>query len=56
VAQKESLRWLEAYQAADRMARRMPQSQLVVCGDRESDLFELFDQSQHAPENLHLEG
>jgi hypothetical protein len=45
---------LEAYQAALGLARRMPQTQLVVCGDRESDLFELYDQGQVAPKNLNL--
>lgn len=53
-ADKESGRWLEGYQAALSLARRMPQTQLVVCGDRESDLFELYDQAQVAPKNLHL--
>jgi hypothetical protein len=32
----------------------MPRTQLVVCSDRESDLFDLFDQAQVAPRNLHL--
>ena len=54
IDQKESGRWLEAYQAAARMARSMPQTHLVVCGDRESDIFELYDQSESAPANLHL--
>ena len=54
VADKESGRWLEAYQVALGLARRMPQTQVVVCGDRESDIFELYDQAQVAPKNLHL--
>ena len=54
VAEKESYRWIEAYQAAAYMAQGMPQTELVVCGDRESDLFELYDQTQNAPGNLHL--
>lgn len=54
VADKESGRWLDAYQAAASLARSMPQSQLVVCGDRESDIFELYDQIEVAPKNLHL--
>ncbi len=54
VADKESARWLEAYQVALGLARRMPRTQLVVCSDRESDLFDLFDQTQVAPRNLHL--
>jgi len=54
VSEKESGRWIEAHQAALRIAPSMPQTHLVVCGDRESDIFELFDQSQTAPSNLHL--
>jgi hypothetical protein len=54
VADKESGRWMDAYQAAVGMARSMPQTHLVVCGDRESDIFELYDQAQGAPKNLHL--
>jgi hypothetical protein len=54
LSEKESVRWIEAYQAAARMARRMPQTHLIVSGDRESDIFELFDQAEDAPENLHL--
>jgi len=54
ISEKESHRWIEAYQAAARMAQGMPQTHLVVCGDRESDLFELYDQTQAAPGNLHL--
>lgn len=54
VADKESGRWLEAYQRAVGLARSMSWSHLVVCGDRESDIFELFDQAEVAPPNLHL--
>jgi hypothetical protein len=54
IDQKESVRWLESYQVASRAARGMPQTQLILCGDRESDLFELFDQVEAAPKNLHL--
>lgn len=54
VADKESGRWLEAFQAAAGLARSLPKTQLVVCADREGDIFELYDQSQVAPKNLHL--
>lgn len=54
VSEKESGRWIEAYQSAARLAEAMPQTQLTVCGDRESDIFELFDQSEVAPRNLRL--
>jgi hypothetical protein len=54
VAEKESQRWIQSYQAALYMAQAMSQTHLVVCGDRESDIFELHDQTQAAPHNLHL--
>lgn len=54
ISEKESVRWLEAYQIAARIARRMPQTHLVTSGDRESDIYEIYDQAQEAPENLHL--
>ena len=52
--EKESGCWLRAFQAASERARQMPQTQVVVCGDRESDIYELYDQKQAAPANLHL--
>jgi hypothetical protein len=32
----------------------MPQTVVLVCGDRESDIYELYDQKAGAPENVHL--
>jgi len=52
--EKESGRWIRAFQAASRLARQMPQTQLIACSDRESDLYELYDQKLAAPPNLHL--
>ncbi len=52
--EKESVRWIRALQAASERARQMPQTQVVVCGDRESDIYELYDQMQAAPKNVHL--
>lgn len=54
VSEKESGRWIQSHQHAARLAEAMPQTHLTVCGDRESDIFELFDQSEVAPSNLHL--
>ena len=54
IDEKESGRWIRALQAANERARQMPQTQVVVCGDRESDIYELYDQMQGAPANLHL--
>lgn len=44
VADKESGRWTRALQGATEWARRMPRTRLLVCGDRESDIYELFEQ------------
>jgi hypothetical protein len=54
VADKESGRWVRALQAASERARQMPQTQIIVCGDRESDFYELYDQLQAVPNNVHL--
>jgi hypothetical protein len=54
VDQKESGRWLRALQAAGQKARQMPRTRLIVCGDRESDFYELYDQKQAMPENVEL--
>jgi hypothetical protein len=52
--EKESARWLRALHVASQRARQMPQTQVVVCGDRESDIYELYDQIQAVPQNVHL--
>src|SRR2546429_373137 len=54
VDEKESGRWIRALQAASQRAGQMPQTQVLVCGDRESDMYELYDQLQGAPGNLHV--
>ena len=54
IDEKESGRWIRALQRAGERARQMPQTQVIVCGDRESDIYELYDQVQGAPANLHV--
>jgi hypothetical protein len=54
VDEKESGRWIRALQAGGHCARQMPQTQVLVCGDRESDIYELYDQMQAAPPNLQV--
>ncbi len=54
IDEKESGRWLRALQVGSQRARQMPQTHVVVCGDRESDIYELYDQVQGAPPNLHV--
>ena len=43
IEQKESYRWLETFQDAHDISRQLPHVHLVCVGDRESDIFELFD-------------
>jgi hypothetical protein len=52
--EKESGRWWRALQVASQRARQMPQTRVIVCGDRESDIYELYDQAQAAAPNLFL--
>jgi len=54
VDQKESVRWVNSINRAAQMARRMPQTTVVELGDRESDIYEVFDQVLIGPENLHV--
>jgi hypothetical protein len=53
IDEKESYRWIQAYQCAAAAARRMPQTQLVVMADREGDLYELHQAAPDGPPNLH---
>jgi hypothetical protein len=52
IDQKESGRWVDAYQAARAAAGQMPRTMILVCGDRESDIIDLFDRATVAPKNL----
>jgi Domain of unknown function (DUF4338)/Transposase DNA-binding len=54
IDEKESGRWLRALQAAGQRARQMPRTHVIVCGDRESDFYELYDQKQAMPSNVDL--
>jgi len=42
IAKKESGKWLRGYSAADLAAKRLEKTQVVVVGDREADMYELF--------------
>jgi hypothetical protein len=44
IEEKESYRWLEIYRDANAVAGKIAQTHVVCIGDRESDIFELFDQ------------
>jgi hypothetical protein len=51
--EKESGRWIRAFQQAARLGRQMPKTQIFVAGDRESDIYNIYDQKQAAPKNVH---
>jgi hypothetical protein len=44
IEEKESYRWVQTYRDAVAVASRIPQTHVVCVGDRESDIFELFDE------------
>ena len=45
IDQKESARWVEAFQAAASIATQMPGTAVFVSGDRESDIMDLYDRA-----------
>ena len=51
---KESVRWVEAFATAAGIAAPMPQTAIVVAGDRESDIMDLSDRATVTPPNLHF--
>jgi hypothetical protein len=54
IDEKESGRWLRALQEAGQRARQMPRTHVLVCSDRESDIYELYDQKMAMPSNVDL--
>jgi hypothetical protein len=46
IEDKESFRWLEGYRRVCDLQTVLPQTRLVYMADRDSDLFELFDEGQ----------
>lgn len=52
IDQKESVRWVNAFQIAAQIARQVPHTVLICSGDRENDLIEMYDRSTVAPANL----
>lgn len=51
IEQKESCKWLESYRATVRAQRRLEDTKLVNVGDREADIYELFEEACRSPEN-----
>jgi hypothetical protein len=49
IEQKESYRWLQAYEDACQIAAMIPDTRLISVADREADMFELFDLRRRTP-------
>ena len=54
IEDKESYRWIKSYQAVAAVQRRNPQVQLVSMGDREADIYELFEEALREPQGPKL--
>jgi hypothetical protein len=44
--EKESGRWVKGFQAAQALAKAVPQTEIICVADSEADLFEVFSETQ----------
>jgi hypothetical protein len=49
IEEKESYRWLQAYEDAAKIAAMIPETRVISVADREGDMFELFDRRRRQP-------
>jgi hypothetical protein len=54
IEEKESYRWLRTIDDLNNLAEYLPETELIAVGDRESDLFELFDYRRRKAPRIHL--
>jgi hypothetical protein len=54
IEQKESMKWLRSFQKAAQVQKLCPETMLVVMGDRESDIYELFLEASKEPDGPKL--
>jgi len=54
VEYKESIKWIDSWQAASTLQRRVPAATVVSVGDREADFYELFDRAAGDPAGAKL--
>lgn len=54
IEEKESYRWLRTIDQMREISAWVPETELIVVGDRESDIFELFDYRRRKARNIHL--
>jgi hypothetical protein len=54
IDQKESMKWLRSFRKAAQVQKLCPETMLVVMGDRESDIYELFLETSKEPDGPKL--
>jgi hypothetical protein len=54
IEEKESYRWLSTIDDLNSVAEYLPETELIAVGDRESDMFELFDYRRRKAPGVHL--
>ena len=54
IEEKESYRWLNTIDDLNSVAEYLPETELIAVGDRESDMFELFDYRRRKAPRVHL--
>lgn len=54
IEQKESMKWLRSFRKAAQVQRLCPETMLVVMGDREADIYELFLETSKEPDGPKL--
>jgi IS4 transposase len=50
IEEKSSVRWLNGYRKGNEIAKKLKDTQVIVIGDRESDIYELFSEAQQFPD------
>ena len=54
IEEKETYRWLTTVDDLNEAAEYLPETELIAVGDRESDMFELFDHRRRKAPRVHL--
>jgi len=54
IEEKESVKWLRSYRKAAEIQKLCPDTMIVSMGDRESDIYELFDEARQLPDGPEL--
>jgi len=54
IEEKESYRWLSTIEDLNSTTEYLPETELIAVGDRESDMFELFDYRRRKAPGVHL--